>query len=109
ADAAADAAAVTAPGKRQEMTLYCQLLDHLPEAQMARMGPGSKVSHFMERDAESGFDVERYAYVWRDFQIHLYVNRLPEIVSHLEGFISYASGIARSTGKVLDPSFIRRI
>lgn len=91
------------------MTLYCQTLDHLPEAHMRQLGPGSRVSHFVERDANTGADVERYAYRWSDFQIDLYITRHPDIAAHLQEFVSYANGIVRARHRTLDAAFVRRV
>jgi hypothetical protein len=91
------------------MTLYCQTLDQLPEAQMRQLGPGSRLSHFVERDANTGADVERYTYRWSDFQIDLYVTRPPDITAHLKGFVTYANGVVRANRKALDAAFVRRV
>ena len=91
------------------MTLYCQVYDQLPEPQMSRLGPGSAYTHFYERDAQTGAEIERYTYSWRDFQIDLYVTRRPQIVTHLEGVIRHALRIATSRGGALDPTFVQRV
>jgi hypothetical protein len=91
------------------MTLYCQIFDQLPEPQMVQLGPGSTYSHFLERDAQSGEEVERYAYSWRDFQIDLYVTRRPANLAHLEGFVQLAANAAMARGKALDSTFVQRI
>jgi len=91
------------------VTLYCQIYDQLPEAQMAQLGRGSLYSHYFERDAQTGSDIERYAYAWRDFQIDLYLTRRPANMSHLEEFLRYARKAAMARGKALDPAFVHRI
>ena len=91
------------------MTLYCQILDELPAAQMARLGPGARSSHFLDLDPHTGVEVERYIYRWRDFEVNFYLTRQPEIAAHLQGFIEYASRRARASGRALDRAFVRRI
>jgi len=91
------------------MTLYCQTLDQLPEKYMKSLGKGSRATHFWEEDPETGADVERYTYAWRDFQIDLYINRRPEICAHLESFLTYASNLARARRQTLDPDFMQRV
>jgi hypothetical protein len=91
------------------LTLYCQTLDRLPRAHMARLGSGSKVTHFIEQDAKTGAEVERYRYAWKDFAVDLFVTRRPEIKPHLEEFITYAARIVRAGGRALDPAFVRRV
>ena len=91
------------------MTLYCQVLDELPPNQMARLGPGSRSTHFWESDAETGADVERYTYVWRDLQVDLFITRPPYIASQVEDFVGYAASLARAGRHALDPDFVRRI
>src|SRR4051794_30637779 len=91
------------------MTLYCQMLDALPEHQMARLGPGARSTHFLERDPNTGFDVERYNYRWRDFEVNFYLSRQPEIAPLLQDLLDYAASQARATGHALDHAFVQRV
>ena len=91
------------------MTLYCQTVDVLPEAQMCRLGSGARSTHIIERDPNTGADVERYNYRWRDFEVNFYLSRQPEIATHLQGIIDYAYKRARANGFALDRDFVRRI
>ena len=91
------------------MTLYCQTVDMLPEAQMSLLGVGARSTHIIERDANTGANVERYNYRWRDFEVNFYLSRQPEIASHLQGIIDYANRKARANGLALDREFVRRL
>ncbi len=91
------------------MTLYCQTMDQLPPAMMARLGNGAEYSHALERDRKSGAVTERYQYRWSDFIVNLYARREPDIDGSLQEFIATAADTARSHGKVLDPDFVDRI
>ena len=91
------------------MTLYCQTCDMLPEAQMSLLGAGARSTHFIERDPNTGANVERYNYRWRDFEVNFYLSRQPEIAAHLQGIIDYANRKARANGLALDREFVRRL
>lgn len=91
------------------MTLYCQTLDALPQGQMARLGPGARTTQYLDRDPNTGLDVERYNYRWHDFEVNFYLSRQPEIAPLLQDFIEYARRRARANGHALDREFVRRI
>ena len=91
------------------MTLFCQKIDHLPPAEMKLLCRGAQASHYWERDPQTGLDVERYTYAWRDFQIDLYITAQPDIVADLEGFLRHASNLARGKRQVLSSDFKQRV
>ena len=76
---------------------------------MARLGPGARSTHYLEYDQNSGAEVERYNYRWRDFEVNFYLRRRPDIDADLDHFVEFAERIARARGEALDRAFIRRI
>lgn len=91
------------------MTLYCQTADRLPAALMSRLAPGARATHVFELDANTGADVERYSYSWRDFEVNFYLTRRPQIVRQLHSFLDTAAVLAHARGRHLDHDFVRRV